>query len=85
MSEVSHASDGFADGVPYQSLLVEFFLGLRGVFGFRFRGYPVSLAFGGADRTCCLIAVWVEVTGAVGTARARLQLISNPPLCAYTQ
>ena len=27
-----------------------------------------------------LLAVWVEVTGAVGTARASMQLISDPPL-----
>ncbi len=26
------------------------------------------------------VAVWVEVTGATGTARARLQLISDPPM-----
>ena len=27
-----------------------------------------------------LAAVWVEITGVVGTARARLELIPSPPL-----
>ncbi|KAI0922964.1 hypothetical protein AcV5_009819 [Taiwanofungus camphoratus] len=69
--EVSFAYRGLPSGDSAVSkaknihLLVEFFLGLRGVFGFRF-------------------PVWVEVTGAVGTARARLQLISNPPFVKTT-
>ncbi|KAH9830601.1 uncharacterized protein C8Q71DRAFT_785114 [Rhodofomes roseus] len=46
-------------------LLVEFFIGLTGVFGVKF-------------------PVWVEVTGAIGTARARLQLISTPPFVKTT-
>ncbi|KAH9916920.1 uncharacterized protein B0H18DRAFT_1214852 [Fomitopsis serialis] len=46
-------------------LLVEFFVGLTGVFGVKF-------------------PVWVEVTGAIGTARARVQLISNPPFVKTT-
>jgi hypothetical protein len=27
-------------------------------------------------------AVWVELTGVVGTARVRLEMIPDPPLCA---
>ncbi|OCH92775.1 hypothetical protein OBBRIDRAFT_864983 [Obba rivulosa] len=46
-------------------LLVEFFLGFKGVYGIRF-------------------PVWVEITGAVGTARMRLQLISDPPFVKKT-
>ncbi|EMD37079.1 hypothetical protein CERSUDRAFT_114979 [Gelatoporia subvermispora B] len=46
-------------------LLVEFFLGLKGIYGVKF-------------------PVWVEVTGVVGTARARLQLISDPPFVKTT-
>ncbi|KIJ54345.1 hypothetical protein M422DRAFT_73809 [Sphaerobolus stellatus SS14] len=41
-------------------LLVEFFLGMRGVWASR-------------------VPIWVEIKGAVGTARVRLQLIPDPP------
>ncbi|PCH37535.1 hypothetical protein WOLCODRAFT_128544, partial [Wolfiporia cocos MD-104 SS10] len=64
--EISFAYRGLPSGDTAQSkaknihLLVEFFVGLRGIVGMRF-------------------PVWVEVTGAVGTARACLQLISSPP------
>ncbi|KAI0089465.1 hypothetical protein BDY19DRAFT_942448 [Irpex rosettiformis] len=64
--ELSFAYRGLPSGQSAASkahnahLLVEFFPGLRGLYGFR-------------------IPVWVEVTGATGTARTRLQLISEPP------
>ncbi|KAH9941531.1 hypothetical protein B0H21DRAFT_752338 [Amylocystis lapponica] len=69
--EVSFAYRGLPSGQSAVSkarnihLLVEFFPGMRGVFGFKF-------------------PVWVEITGAVGTARVRLQLISNPPFVKTT-
>ncbi|KAI0654107.1 hypothetical protein C8Q70DRAFT_1029821 [Cubamyces menziesii] len=69
--EVSFAYQGLPSGQSAESkarnihLLVEFFLGLKGVYGFR-------------------VPVWVEVTGIVGTARARLQLILNPPFVKTT-
>ncbi|CAL1709607.1 unnamed protein product [Somion occarium] len=64
--EVSFAYRGLPSGNTPESkagnvhLLVEFFLGVKGIYGFR-------------------IPIWVEITGAVGTARIRLQLISDPP------
>ncbi|KAL1939462.1 hypothetical protein VTO73DRAFT_10018 [Trametes versicolor] len=69
--EVSFAYQGLPSGKSAASkarnihLLVEFFLGMKGVFGFR-------------------VPVWVEVTGVVGTARARLQLIPDPPFVKTT-
>ncbi|KAI0753253.1 hypothetical protein C8Q80DRAFT_1229046 [Daedaleopsis nitida] len=69
--EVSFAYQGLPSGRTAQSkaenihLLVEFFLGLKNVYGFR-------------------VPVWVEVTGVVGTARARLQLIPDPPFVKTT-
>ncbi|KAI0357862.1 hypothetical protein OH77DRAFT_1308845 [Trametes cingulata] len=69
--EVSFAYQGLPSGQSAKSkahnihLLVEFFLGLKGVYGFR-------------------VPVWVEVTGIVGTARARLQLIPDPPFVKTT-
>ncbi|OSD00665.1 hypothetical protein PYCCODRAFT_1479096 [Trametes coccinea BRFM310] len=69
--EVSFAYQGLPSGQSAASkahnihLLVEFFVGLKGVYGVR-------------------VPVWVEVTGIVGTARARLQLIPNPPFVKTT-
>ncbi|KAH8101754.1 hypothetical protein BXZ70DRAFT_1071093 [Cristinia sonorae] len=69
--ELSFAYRGLPSGSSAASkagnvhLLVEFFVGIRGVYGAR-------------------VPVWVEVTGAVGTARARLQLISDPPFVKAT-
>jgi len=69
--EVSFAYRGLPSGNSAASkamnihLLVEFFVGWRGLFGVKF-------------------PVWVEVTGAAGTARARLQLIPNPPFVKTT-
>lgn len=31
-------------------------------------------------KVMAISAAWVEITGVIGTARARLQLISDPPL-----
>ncbi|KAI0822359.1 hypothetical protein BC628DRAFT_1364753 [Trametes gibbosa] len=62
--EVSFAYQGLPSGQTAESkahnihLLVEFFVGMKGVYALR-------------------VPVWVEVTGIVGTARARLQLIPN--------
>ncbi|KAI0363405.1 hypothetical protein BV20DRAFT_975731 [Pilatotrama ljubarskyi] len=69
--EVSFAYQGLPSGQSAESkaqnihLLVEFFLGMKGVYGFR-------------------VPVWVEITGIVGTARARLQLIPDPPFVKTT-
>ncbi|CCM05424.1 uncharacterized protein FIBRA_07641 [Fibroporia radiculosa] len=69
--EISFAYRGLPSGGSAASkamnlhLLVEFFVGMRGILGFRF-------------------PVWVEVTGAVGTARVRLQLIPSPPFMKKT-
>ncbi|KAI0703039.1 hypothetical protein BC835DRAFT_1079650 [Cytidiella melzeri] len=69
--EVSFAYRGLPSGQSAASkaqnahLLVEFFLGLKGLYGFK-------------------IPIWVEVTGATGVARARLQLISDPPFVKKT-
>ncbi|CDO71515.1 hypothetical protein BN946_scf184910.g14 [Trametes cinnabarina] len=69
--EVSFAYQGLPSGQTAASkahnihLLVEFFVGLKGVYGAR-------------------VPVWVEVTGIVGTARARLQLIPDPPFVKTT-
>ncbi|KAI8972445.1 hypothetical protein BD414DRAFT_469487 [Trametes punicea] len=69
--EVSFAYQGLPSGQSAESkahnihLLVEFFVGLKGVYGIR-------------------VPVWVEITGIVGTARARLQLIPNPPFVKTT-
>ncbi|KAK7679241.1 hypothetical protein QCA50_017819 [Cerrena zonata] len=69
--EVSFAYRGLPSGKSIISkamnvhLLVDFFLGIRGVRGLK-------------------VPIWVEVTGTVGTARARLQLISDPPFVKTT-
>ncbi|EKM56734.1 uncharacterized protein PHACADRAFT_207924 [Phanerochaete carnosa HHB-10118-sp] len=69
--EVSFAYRGLPSGKSAKSkarnihLLVEFFLGLQGWYGFK-------------------LPVWVEVTGMIGTSRARLQLISEPPFVKKT-
>ncbi|KAH9847036.1 hypothetical protein C2E23DRAFT_850404 [Lenzites betulinus] len=69
--EVSFAYEGLPSGQTAESkahnihLLVEFFVGMKGVYGFR-------------------VPVWVEVTGVVGTFRARLQLIPDPPFVKTT-
>ncbi|KAM5531360.1 hypothetical protein V8D89_006496 [Ganoderma adspersum] len=69
--EVSFAYQGLPSGRTAQEkaqnihFMVEFFLGVKNLWGFR-------------------VPVWVEVTGAVGTARARLQLIPDPPFVKTT-
>ncbi|GJE98733.1 C2 domain-containing protein [Phanerochaete sordida] len=69
--EVSFAYRGLPSGDDAKSkarnihLLVEFFPGSQGWYGFK-------------------LPVWVEVTGVIGTARARLQLISDPPFVKTT-
>ncbi|KAH9937796.1 uncharacterized protein BXZ73DRAFT_89230 [Epithele typhae] len=69
--EVSFAYQSLPSGQTAQSkaqnvhLFVEFFLGLKNIYGFR-------------------VPVWVEVTGVVGTARVRLQLIPDPPFVKTT-
>ncbi|KAI0080428.1 hypothetical protein K474DRAFT_1637659 [Panus rudis PR-1116 ss-1] len=69
--EVSFAYRNLPSGRSAESkagnvhLLVEFFVGMQGVYAAR-------------------VPVWVEVTGVVGTARARLQLISDPPFVKTT-
>ncbi|KAJ3557617.1 hypothetical protein NM688_g1373 [Phlebia brevispora] len=69
--ELSFAYRGLPSGQSVHSkarnihLLVEFFLGIRGWYGFK-------------------VPVWVEIDGIVGTARARLHLISDPPFIKTT-
>jgi len=69
--EVSFAFKAQPSGKTAQSkaknphLLIDFFLGVKGVWVFS-------------------VPVWVELTGVVGTARVRLQLISDPPFVKTT-
>ncbi|KAI0634023.1 hypothetical protein C8Q77DRAFT_721518 [Trametes polyzona] len=69
--EVSFAYQGLPSGQSAKSkarnihLLVEFFVGMKGVYALK-------------------VPVWVEITGIVGTARARLQLIPDPPFVKTT-
>ncbi|KAL5476528.1 hypothetical protein ACEPAI_3385 [Sanghuangporus weigelae] len=69
--EVSFAYRALPSGASASSkahnahLLVEFYLGISGVYEFNF-------------------PVWVELTGVSGTARARLELIPDPPFIKTT-
>jgi hypothetical protein len=65
------------DKVKNPHLLVEFFTGVKGIWAAPIRESTCHCRFTTAETAT---AVWVELTGIVGTARARIQLIAGPPL-----